>query len=530
MRRNYAAALQDDAQQVMNLLLKSDAGENAKTLISIKRDYKQFPGNLRKAASLLGKKHYMYRTLMARSYWFEGYIIDESRCSSCDRVYNVANANKVLPHYQKALTYQPEMPHAWNQMAAVYGIQKIEFDSAEHYANLAIEAIPGWTLVYHWMANMYLRHYHTSRDNESLTNAKKWLDRGLENDSLSVTILNELAYWYNLTGNYEKEQETLDYSFSLEPIAATIYYKSLGYRDWGKEEAAEKALLRAIELDSTYLSESYYLILHYYKTNQDKKAKKIIKDLLDSDYDVKGVYETVGVGIAGYYPEESLELLNKSFETDSSNANIFNFIGTQQSYFQPIDTALEISMIKRALELAPSNALYRFNFGLCLIRSNRFEKAQEAFLKAQSLANDSTWINNHPGLYMLYLQNGMIPEAEKEMRLGMNRNRRGFLNQLEWLVLRYIQKPETAALYFEKIESLYPDESLVNYHFAQHYDFHEKNVEAAFVQLEKTFQKGYSNIGSLKGERKLRHVKIQKERYEALIKKYYPDQFKTTNE
>ena len=60
MRRNYAAALQDDAQQVMNIMLKSGLTEEVLKNAKAEDIYKDYPRYLERAGELLGTEHYMY--------------------------------------------------------------------------------------------------------------------------------------------------------------------------------------------------------------------------------------------------------------------------------------------------------------------------------------------------------------------------------------------------------------------------------------------------------------------------------------
>ncbi len=80
MRRNYAAALQDDAQQTMNDWMKSSKDQMLEAKTDEQKDrlpkkvftekVRTFPAYLERAAELLGKEHYMYATLQARKHFF----------------------------------------------------------------------------------------------------------------------------------------------------------------------------------------------------------------------------------------------------------------------------------------------------------------------------------------------------------------------------------------------------------------------------------------------------------------------------
>ena len=447
MRRNYAAALQDDAQQVMNKILKSDPGENAKTVATINQDYAQFPKNLRRAAELLGEDHYMHSILMARSYWFEGYIKDESKCS-CK---NIANANKVLPYYQKALTYQPEMPHAWIQMAAVYGIQKQELDSAEYYANLAVDVVANWTLVYHWMANSYLNYYYKGGGNESLTKAKKWLDLGLAVDSNSIVMINELAYWYNIKGEYHKEQEILDRSFKLKPIAQTLFFKGQGYISWGKYKEAEINFLKAVEMDPSLILDSSGLLKFYYGTKEYGKLVECYTNYFDSG--LSGLSEDFFIQygesllftegqkraeatlkqLISTYPEEpgfrlsliaaytrmgQLNLAMEQFhQAMIINPSIKNCIALSRIFFRTENWELWIQVKEEGFKLEPENDQFSRNMSAPLISLGKYEEAFKAAKKyLESTPNEQA---NLIAMANIYYERNEFEKAEQYLNRAL---------------------------------------------------------------------------------------------------------------
>jgi tetratricopeptide (TPR) repeat protein len=523
MRRNYAAALQDDAQQVLNKLLKSDPGENSKTMASISRDYSQFPKNLRRAADLLGEDHYMHSVLLARSYWFEGYIADESRCA-CK---NIPNANKVLPYYQKALEHQPEMPHAFAQIAAVYGIQKHEPDSAAIYANLALEAVPNWTLVHHWMANSYLNHCKNFGSIESLVKAKHWLDRGMKIDSNSVPILNELAYWYNLKGQYQNEQETLDRSFSLAPLAKTIFYKGEGFYSWGKYKEAEKAFLSAVAMDSTLLTELGTLLRLYNESNQIEKGMALAEKILSVDPTTlqPNIYSYLAnIFVKGNELATAENLYLKSVEINPDNHVIINRWGLMYWRTKQLQKAIE--KFQTAISFFPENPIYNNNLGLLYLTLNHFEKAKQKFLDAESIAISNgidKWFRRHACLYMLYLQNGMVKEAKEELKRGMEMDADNLLKWMSRIIGDALQHPETVPIYFEKIIELYPDHPLAYYFFSV-YNSKHGNLDGSFELLEMALKKGYNDFNKISRSFEFSQLRDQEAKWNILMEKYFPEE------
>ena len=72
MRRNYAAALQDGAQQMMNSMLKTGLTNEVLDGDNPAEIYKDYPLWLGRASDLLGQGHYIYPILQARKHFFEG--------------------------------------------------------------------------------------------------------------------------------------------------------------------------------------------------------------------------------------------------------------------------------------------------------------------------------------------------------------------------------------------------------------------------------------------------------------------------
>lgn len=526
MRRSYAAALQDDAQQVLNRLLKSTPVEVNKTQYAKDRNYALYPELIRRAADLLGEEHYMYNRLMARSYWFEGYIKDGSTCYCV----NPQNAKTVIPYYKKALEYQPEMPHAFYQLGVVYGLQMGEKDSMEYYLNLALETVPGWLAVYYWGGYTYITYMNNKRytqlsieaDSLYKSRAEYWLKRGLTVDSNSVLLLSELGNFYRGLMDYEAAEKALTRALSIDTVPQTLHDLSSLYLSWRKYEKMIFPTERLIVMDSSYLTNTILADLYFYN-NQDEKAKKWMQDLIDMDLKKPGIYSEIGRYNAHAYPKESLEMLNKSLELGSEHIADYIYASSQQGYFPPIDTAKELRILRQAMELYPDESYLHALIGLCFLRKNAFDQAKSNFHYSLSLYSSNAL--SHWGLYLLYLQNGMIKEAENALKKWMELSANNFMFELPWVTYLYLQDRETVEQYFKKVEALYPDNAMVHFYLAIHYCYYKKNNEAALEELEKAFQKGFKNYFLLRNEWRFRSLwNEEEERWEALIQEYFPEE------
>ena len=177
MRRNYAAALQDDAQQVLNNIMKSDLQELFLSKISKTTKYEHYPLYLGKAAELLGKNHYMYSVLIARKLYFEGYLLSLQTANPDEELGNAA-----LKKFRSALLLQPDMPLTYLLMSDVFGTLILQPDSMEHFAQLAADQAPSWTYPYTSTAFRLIKKY------KKYDRAAYYLEKARQVDSSSVLV------------------------------------------------------------------------------------------------------------------------------------------------------------------------------------------------------------------------------------------------------------------------------------------------------------------------------------------------------
>ena len=231
MRRNYAAALQDDAQQVMNVLLKTGLTQEVLSGAKAYDLYKDYPSYLQRAGELLGSSHYLYNTLQARKYYFEGRMqptIQESK-----------------KKYLQALQWQANLPHAFVALINTY--QSDQIDSAIYYATNAMELVPTWILPYVELSRFYelnLKQYDK---------AEELLNTATQIDSNSVLVWHSKAVFYK----HQKEFKKSMYWFKKveastnEGICFPCALMSFGdlYVLIGQLPEAENCYLRVIQLD-----------------------------------------------------------------------------------------------------------------------------------------------------------------------------------------------------------------------------------------------------------------------------------------
>ncbi|MBK7872362.1 MAG: hypothetical protein IPJ74_17635 [Saprospiraceae bacterium] len=138
LKRNFAAALQNESQEVINALMKSDPE------VWSDFSYRPFvfdhiPAYLARAIEILGERHYMYKQLKAKQTYFEAktYRTNKYPDIPADSLHRLFNAK-----CQEALQYDPEAAYVYLELAH-YNWNTVSDDrKAYEYAKKALELSP----------------------------------------------------------------------------------------------------------------------------------------------------------------------------------------------------------------------------------------------------------------------------------------------------------------------------------------------------------------------------------------------------
>jgi hypothetical protein len=149
MQRNLAVALLDEVQQALNALLDNDPYE-ANTWKANPAKYRDYPEYLQKAMDLLGDKHLMYRSLLAKKYYFEGYNLAKNIADFNDQpavrdTFKAAAKAK----YLESLAIEPDAAYPCYAVGNLYYLQvPIQTDSLLVWMQKAVDRSPAWLLPY----------------------------------------------------------------------------------------------------------------------------------------------------------------------------------------------------------------------------------------------------------------------------------------------------------------------------------------------------------------------------------------------
>ncbi len=266
IRRNYAAALQDEAQQAVNAIMEVNVQALTRSVQEQVLLYQRTPSLLARSAELLGKQHYMYATLKARQKLFEGMYQYVVRHSSKEQ--EVWEA--VMENFRQSLQYEPESPLAHFYMSLCFASQLNQADSAYFHVMEAVRHTETWVLPYTYLA------YYYSKDFKRFDEAKTLLEKAMSLDSGNVYVWMGWGTWHNYQKQYKQAIEAFNHALRLEP-ENPVAWTNLGvvYQQDGQNQLAEDAFYKALGLDSTLSVASLSLGRLYAMTNRAVEAEKM---------------------------------------------------------------------------------------------------------------------------------------------------------------------------------------------------------------------------------------------------------------
>ena len=393
MRRNYAAALQDDAQQVMNTMLKSGLIEtilnDAKSLVN---PYYNYPKYLERAGGLLGEDHYMYKVLQARKHFFEGMTHKKRKDS------RIA--------FRQALSWQPDMAHAM-----VYLIRRFEAeqkDSAEYYFKQATTLIPSWVEPYLALGEYY--HDRLKQPNKQ----EEMLNRAGQLDSASVLVWFKKAAFYGSQNKLDLAEKwyVKTVQKTSEDICFPCAHNNLGtvYYNTQRYDLAEHQLKKAIQLDSNFSKAYNNLGMIYLNNHRYDLAEHYYKKAIQFDSTNVGAYEDLGLVYFNtrHYAEAEKHLI-KSIQLDSTRVDAYLKLGNVYKDTRRYDLAEQ--QYKKSIQLDSTNFKPYSNLGLVYFSTRRYGLAEQTYKKTIQL-NSTFWMP-YANLGVMYQSLQRWEESEK---------------------------------------------------------------------------------------------------------------------
>lgn len=527
IKRNYAAALQDDAQQVMNNWLKTDI--NRTTVVGARRrkgrvsqkvysdKIKSFPLCLQRAAELLGENHYMYSTLQARKCFFEGYLLTNSNLNPDKELGELA-----LKHFREALRWEPELPPAYWQISRVFGYQFLEPDSMEYYTEKAMEQHPSWLSPYISTSHILTRKYR------QYDRAKYLLEQAEIIDSTSSYLWNNWGVFYQKQRMYPKAIDAYKKAIQIDSTYDSAY-SNLGnvYQYTGQIEEAEKAYLKAMQLDSTSAKTYNNLAGLYSRARRYSEAEKAYKNAVR--FNPTDPYAYTGLGVVFLATERTSEakrVYRKAIELDSTFVEAYNNLGNVYIAEERFSEAAE--EYNKAIFIDSTFALPYSNLGVVFRKTNRYDEAEMSYNKVIQI--DSTIWFPYANLGSLYQRMDRWEESETltQKAIDLAPPVAGLVSQLGNSYTHIPSRFEEAESTLMKALEMDPNNADTHIHLAQ-FSIMNNNLEDAFNYLQQGFEKGVGkgelSFDDLQTEPDFEELKMD-ERWKELMKKYFVDKIK----
>ena len=404
MRRNYAAALQDDAQQAINNLMTMEKTEVRLYRLERLDKYATYPRLLERAAELLGTEHYMYPTLQARKCYFEGQVLQMGSPVNVDSVLG----RRLLDKYRESMHWQPEAAITYFAMGSVFEKIIPQPDSTLWYGQKAIEMAPGWIRAYTLTANQLTLNF------KKLAEAKKLIDSAFAIDSTNTYAWASLGMWEEFAnGNWKESERCFLKSIELDSTYTWAYYQ-LGFLYFNQNQTikAKQAFLKASQTEKPSPEAFIFLgALHcgngeyaeaepfinqalkiepehgnglrilagiYFKTGRSEKAFPLLDQVITYDSTSTWTFNSIGEIYAdnGWY-EAAEKSIKKAIALDSLNYVSWLFLGGTYVLAGRYDEAVPI--LQRSLSLNPKDLFSWRSLGDAYLLSGKLEAARDTY-------------------------------------------------------------------------------------------------------------------------------------------------------
>ncbi len=501
LRRNLAAALQDEAQQALNALLDDDPYEANQWQYNPDK-YARYPEYLAKSIELLGEQHYMYKTLMAKQLFFVAKKMGMEFQSTMDNAVFVDSVNRAMRNtLQRALHYEPEAAYIFSAIGNTFYADRLHLDSFLYHYNQATALAPTWMLPRRDVSNMYLFNFISS----DWGVVEKNLQEALELKPESYIIIERLAWLYQRMGKLDEVIKLCHRMIELRPDLSngfsTLGTTYLGGRNY---ELAETYTKKGLETDSSTLDWTVYNLARLYTA---KREYLKFFSLLDFYPEKK-----IGIRIICWFlvrnlmeikewqmAEKIVDNSNTHFGSDDPGDIAFALI--HKGYFRLYQG--QTSQAKTAFQnalLTDQNLNVGFpklyqGLAMVAIQEQNPDTAEACFQKAINYYPDllgfwacSEYAEAHYHYARFLLTQNRLSDAETQLLKAEETDPRNPLNYYGMAALHAAQKHDREALDWlaKALEYYYPD-----------YD--EIMAEPLFQKIRKT------------------------RRFKALMKQYFPD-------
>lgn len=408
MTRNLAAALQDEAQVVINQLLRTDP-QIVDDAFSPVSKYDHLPGYLHRAGELLGEGHYMYRFIEAREYYFKA---KACRSENYPELAPDSLVNLALARLDTALIFDNGAAYAWFEKGYINHFLLGNQDEALSCFKKASYLSPGWALALYF--NGRITRFYGSQDS-----VKYYLQEAIRLDSMFLPSYRDIGLAFSNEGNIDKctfylqlyVSKMNEYLAKNDGKAPATYYNYLGnslvvLRQY---DQAEAALIKGEAVSNGLFPQIYNNLSWVYgiKGEFDKSEtaiKKAIKLLPLNGYGY-WVYGNLKYFQQNRPAKEAILLFQKAVQFGGTR----NLSTLTHLYLQTgqLDSA---EIIAKAYEVEfPNDPKSAFLQGIVQQQKGNFEEAKAQFRRMESLTPEldkekkNYWIFYHKTIAAIQL-------------------------------------------------------------------------------------------------------------------------------
>ncbi|MCF8243531.1 MAG: caspase family protein [Saprospiraceae bacterium] len=181
MKRKLAAALMDEGQTILNKILQTDP-QVLDNIWANRVHYDHLPAYFERAAEILGEKHYVWRDLKAKEYYFRAMTIREDKYPDSSFNWRIIEKRRLL---ENALGWDSTAAVAYYEMGNTFPYLTAERIS---FYKKASEAAPGWALIQHELG------FNTT----DARYAMHYFKKAIVLDSNYLTPYNSMSFAYDI--------------------------------------------------------------------------------------------------------------------------------------------------------------------------------------------------------------------------------------------------------------------------------------------------------------------------------------------
>ena len=278
----------------------------------------------RRTAENLKKALEQFKTATDRDPNYALAFVGLADCYAVMHEYAGSPTSETLPeakrYAERALSLDPSLAEPHATLGSISG-GMWQWEESEKQYKLAIELNPNYATAYHWYS-ILLKDLHRYDE------ASAMIKRAQELDPLSSVISVNISRMYlDMQNNPDASIQNSLKLIELDPTFAPAYeFLGFGYMEVGRNDEAEAALKKAVELTgraSIALNDLGYL---YAKTGRRAEAMSLIKELEEkyARHESNGQY--IAIVYAGLGDKDkAFEWLEKDFQTRNGKLSEINW-------------------------------------------------------------------------------------------------------------------------------------------------------------------------------------------------------------